>query len=228
MTMFALALPLPGCGVTPVPASDVPCLLPIEWGEEILTPLVRAETLASQVLLVTGQTDEQRATDRADGLREYRPHSAVYRLDPAVGAFELVDDMVWDNATGGVRLISGSGGSSPLGGVEVVGGHRLDTISAPTHAVAAVLSSEGFSPGVPFVSSSFGTGQHYHQLFSETDGSMIGEAVRVGVGDTPVVANWTAKEDYVVYWERPSQRGTGPTMLCAVPITEDLPPLEGE
>gem|GEM_PF-2418765 len=210
------------------PTSDVPCLLPIEWGEEILTPRVRAVAEGSNVLLVTGQTWGQIDRDDADGSRDYRPHSAVYRLDPAVGAFELVDDTVWDDAVGVVRMVSGSGPSRPLGAVEIAGRQRLSTSTSPTHAVAAVLSSQGYSPGVPFVSSGFGTGQHYHQLFSEVDRSQIGTVVRVGVGDTPVVANWTAQEDYVIHWQRASQRGTGETMLCAVPITEDLPPLEGE
>ena len=228
LACFGLVFACLGCDGVGTTVSDVPCMRPTEWPEEILTSLVRAAEDGSDVLLVTGQTSEQLATDRDDGMREFRPHSAVYRLDPEVGSFELVNDRVWDDANGEVVLCGGSGPSSPLGAVAVAGGNRLLDTTSPTRAVAAVLSSAGFTPGFPFVRSGFGTGQHYHQLFSEIDGSPLGDPVRVGVGNTVVVGCWMTQEDYVIYWQRTGGVGSGESMLCAVPVTEDLPPLEGE
>lgn len=223
-----LVFTCPGCDGVGTTVSDVPCLRPTAWSEEILTPLVRAAEDGGDVLLVTGQTSEQSVADSEDGLLDFQPHSAVYRLDPELGSFQLVNDRAWDDADGEVSRVSGSGPGSPLGAVAVAGGNRLSHTTSPTRPVAAVLSSAGFTPGFPFVSSGFGTGQHYHQLFSEVDGSPLGDPVRVGVGDAVVVANWTAQEDYVVYWQRPGGVGSGESTLCAVPVTEDLPPLEGE
>ena len=232
-----------GCDGVGTTVSDVPCLRPTAWPAEIPLPLVRAAEEGSDVLLVTGQTDEQFLTDFDDGTNDFRPHSAVYRLDPGVGSFELVDDRVWDDADGEVILVSGSGPASPTFGiagffsprlnfhgssVAVAGGKALWVSTSPTRSVAAVLSSAGYTPGVAFVNSGFGTGQHYHQVFSEADGSPFGDPVRVGVGDGFVVGNWTEQEDYVVYWQRAGGVGPGETTLCAVPVTEDLPPLEGE
>ena len=228
-----------GVGTT---VSDVPCLRPTAWPADVPIPLVRAAGEGSGVLLVTGQTCEQLATDRDDGMREFRPHSAVYRLDPEAGSFELVSDATWDDAGGEVIICSGGGPGSPLrvegffsprlmhngSSVAVAGGNALRVFGSPTLAVAAVVSSAGFTPGGPFVGFAFGTGQHYHQLFSEADGSPFGDPVRVGVGDAFVVGNWTEQEDYVVYWQRAGGVGPGETTLCAVPVTEDLPPLEGE
>lgn len=232
-----------GCDGVGTTVSDVPCLRPTAWSEEILTALVRAAGDGSDVLLVTGQTNKQFMADFEDDSYDFQPHSAVYRLDPEVGSFELVNDRVWDDAHGEVILVGGSGSTSPTFGiagffsprlnfngssVAVAGGNALSVESSPTRAVAAMLSSAGYQPGAAFVSSGFGTGQHYHQLFSETDGSPLGDPIRVGVGDAVVVGNWTAQENYVVYWQRSGGVGTGESTLCAVPVPEDLPPLEGE
>ena len=232
-----------GCDGAGTAVSDVPCLRAPAWPAGVGTPYVRAAADGSDVLLVTGQTPEQFLADFDDGVQDFRPHSAVYRLDPEVGSFELVDDRVWDDSDGEVILVSGSGPASPTFGiagffsprlnfhgssVAVAGGNALSVVTSPTRAAAAMLSSAGYTPGVAFVNSGFGTGQHYHQLFSETDGSPLGDPVRVGVGDALVVGNWTEQEDYVVYWQRAGGVGPGETTLCAVPVTEDLPPLEGE
>ena len=237
---LVLVLTCLGCDGVGTTVSDVPCVSPPEWDFTCL--LTRAAEEGSDVLLVTGQTTDQRATDRSDGSRDFRPHNAVYRLDPAVGSFELVNDRVWDDAESTVISCRGSMHQSPfiaLGFftprleyngsiVAVAGGNALLVRSSPTRAVAGVLSSAGFSPGAPFVSSGIGTGQHYHQLFSEIDGLPLGDPVRVGVGDALVDGCWTAEEEYVIYWQRKGDVESGVFTVCAVPVTEDLPPLEGE
>ena len=231
-----------GCDGLGTTFSDVPCVRASAWPSDLLTPLVRAAEEGSNVVLVTGQTSEQLTTDRSDGLEDFRPHSVVYRLDPEAGSFEPVSDATWDDADSRVTLCGGPRRPSPFRAagflsprleyngsmVAVAGGNALLVRASPTQAVAAVLSSAGHSPGGPFAGFSFGTGQHYHQLFSDIDGSPIGDPVRVGVGDALVDACWTAQEDYVVYWQRKGDVESGVFTVCAVPVTEDLPPLEGE
>lgn len=237
---LVLVLTCLGCDGVGTTVSDVPCVRPSDW--DFTCPLVRAAEEGSDVLLFTGQTTDQFLADFEDGMNDFQPHSAVYRLDPEVGSFELVGDPAWDDADGGVIICCGGGPSSPLriagffsprlmhngSRVAVAGGNALNVVTSPTRAVAAVLSSGGFTPGVAFVSSGIGTGQHFHQLFSEIDGSPIGDPVRVGVGDAIVSACWTAQEDYVIYTQRTGELGSGEVSVCAVPVTEDLPPLEGE
>ena len=103
-----------GCDGVGTTVSDVPCVRATEWPSNLLTPLVRTAGDGSNVLLVTGQTSEQVTTDDEDGRRDTQPHSAVYRLDRAVGSFELVNDRVWDDAESTVISCRGSMHQSPF------------------------------------------------------------------------------------------------------------------
>ena len=242
LACIALVFTCIGCDGVGTAVSDVPCVRASVWPSNLLMPLVRAAGHGSDVLLVTGQTSDQSVADSEDGPFDFQPHSAVYRFDPEVGSFELVSDATWDDADSRVVICSGPRRQSPFRAarflsprleyngsmVAVAGGNALLVRASPTQAVAAVLSSAGHSPGGPFAGFSFGTGQHYHQLFSDIDGSPIGDPVRLGVGDDLVEGCWTPQEDFVVYWQFEGNLEGGAITLCAVPVTEDLPPLEGE
>jgi len=227
--------------------SDVPCLTPTEWSSEPGFSVYRAESSNTDTILFTAQTEDQFSDDIADGSRDFLPHQAVYLLDPESGEFSVVDNLMWDAAEGAICTgcpLAIHGGPLEIqdgrllfnGGVIAVAGRRAVRIFDATVSecgsvagepgdVAAVLSIDGY---VALLGAS--TGQHYHQLFSNVDGSQIGPTVRLAIGglqEGSVRACWTSDREYVVY-DQGTQESPTIGRICVVAVAEALAGLEGE
>ncbi len=241
MIGLMLMAALGGCApVGPGGASDVPCLEPDAWAPEkrgqILT---RPETEGSDVLLLAHQTSAQRREDREDSVIGNGPHGPVYRFDPSIESFELVDDEVWADSDGVVVIGAGGSRPSPFSSsrglhfqdrpVPIQGRSLLFVQPAPFSPAVAVLTAEGpRSISFPIFPGG-ATGQHYHQLFSEIDGEPLGQAVRVPLitRDTYFKVCWTRDERYVIY----SQHGpeaNGYDFLCVVDVADEMALLEDD
>lgn len=220
-------------------ASDVPCLNPTAWPNGTLKFLVRPESASAGSFLLGHQTGEQSRADREDGVTGKENIGPVYRFDPSTGQFELFGRADWDSAEGAVQTCSQSqyGATSfRINGVgiqqtlefdgrtvSVRGGKALSVHRAPRSLASAVASATG-GGSPPWITSGGASGQHYHQLFSEVDGSPIGDPVRIGVGagigGERIFACWTKNEQYVLYVEPGNRRFQ---RICVVPITDPLP-----
>ena len=210
----AAALVLPGCWSAPFGgASDVPFFTPNAWPSDSDYVLIRADSEGSDVLLLTSQSQEQRNA-REDGEVPGSGHSPVYRFDPDALTVERVTDAAWDEATGAVTDCNffhkrHSNFEVRFSGelqyndtkMDVAGGTALAVIPAPQNDVVAVLSTSGSASISFFIIGFPATGQRYHQLYSEVDGTPVGPALRIpldtGTYSTP--GCWTADEKYVVY-----------------------------
>lgn len=196
--------------------SDVPCFRPTAWDGFGFEFLARSEVPGGKILLLS-----------IEG-------TGAYRFDPAVGEFELVDDAAWEGASGpvadcGPQLVSESPFSVPgftlmYEGVPVaVAGDSAVTLRvAPQSAVVGVLSADGARP-VPFLGVPSFTGQHYHELFCESEGNRIGSAAKIGVGtvrDSPVHVCWTPDEEYVIYADPAADFDI--FNVCIVPVGDTL------
>jgi len=223
--------------------SDVPCLTPTEWLSAVPVDFMhRAESSAVDTLLFTTQTEDELFADAEDGARDFSPHQAVYRFDPESGDFSVVGESVWDAAEG--QICSGCPGTVLGGPFEIqdgrlvfngvvvpVAGRRAARIfdaaasecgsmSLEAGDVAAVLSIDGY---VALLGAS--TGQHYHQLFSNVDGSQIGSTKRLAMGgllEGTVGACWTSDGKYVIY-EHGTQDIAIAGRICVVPVADALP-----
>jgi len=216
--------------------SDVPCLIASEWSTDSSSAVHRRESTSGDTVLFTGQTQDQFYADVNDGTRDFLPHQAVYRFEPEFGQFSVVDDSLWVTAQGEIcsgcpRVVLGGpleiqDGRLLFNGAEVpVAGRRAARIfdaaasecgstSSEAGNVAAVLSIDGY---VALLGAS--TGQHYHQLFSNVDGSRIGGTIRLaigGLGHGTVLACWSSDRKFVLYQDGP------PARICVVPVADAL------
>jgi len=229
-------------------ASDVPCLSPTEWlAGEPVDFMYRAESADSDALLFTTQTEVQLTSDATDGTRDFSPHQAVYRFDSEFAGFTVVDDSLWEAAQG--AICSGCPGEVLGGPLEIQDGRLLfngvvvpvagrravrifdaaasecGSMSFEAGDVAAVLSIDGY---VALLGAS--TGQHYHQLFSNVDGSQVGPTLRLSMGgllEGTVGACWLSDSKYVIY-EQGTQSIPVAGRICVVPVAEALAEHEGE
>ncbi len=163
MISLMLMAALGGCApVGPGGGSDVPCLRPDAWPDAARF-LARPETEGSEVLLLTHQTYAQQEEDREDGVLGNGSHGPVYRFDPETEVFDLVDDETWDNSNGAVTdCISSSSRPSSIRRtsgltfegepIQVRGRMALSVHPAPHSPAAAVLSTDGYRTGIPFLS----------------------------------------------------------------------------
>ncbi|MBI4716714.1 MAG: hypothetical protein HY763_02835 [Planctomycetes bacterium] len=218
--------------------SDVPCFEPVDWAVELARFVSRPDAEGSAVLLLTVQSLEDARTDAADEHRDYSPHRAVYRFNPADETVDLVDDDVWDQATGAIsECCAGFVPEPPFDldesqlyfngrAVEVAGGSVLAVSQAPSDRVVAALSTNG---RVSFLFQ-IASGQHYHQLFSRATGEPVGPSLRLAVGgfeNGGVLFDWTPDERYVVYEQGLGSTGNrGIGLVCIVPVAEVLATLE--
>jgi len=219
--------------------SDVPCLTPTQWSSDTEAFMHRAESGETDTLLFTTQTEDQFFADIDDGTREFSPHQAVYRFDPKAAEFSLVDDSLWEGADGeicsgcGIFVANGpfaiengqllfKGTVVPVAGRRAVrlfdaAVNRCDSEESEWGEVVAVLSIDGY---VALLGAS--TGQHYHQLFSNVDGSQIGPTDRLAIGgllESTVRACWTSDRKYVVY-RQGAQDIPIAGRICVVPVAE--------
>lgn len=218
--------------------TDVPCFEPGDWNVELARRVSRTDADGSAVLLLTVQSLEDARTDGADGHRDYSPHRAVYRFDPVSQTVELVDDAVWDEATGAIsECCAGFVPEAPFDldenhlffngrAVEVAGGSVLAVSQAPSDRAIAVLSTNG-RVGFLF---QIASGQHFHQLFSRATGEPVGMSFRLAVGgfaNGSVLFDWTPDERYVIYEQNLRKSGNvGIGLVCVVPVAEALATLE--
>ncbi|MCO6436988.1 MAG: hypothetical protein J5J06_07865 [Phycisphaerae bacterium] len=232
--MSVVLLWVMGCNLNPAGGeSDVPCFETPEWRVTFGRFVLRYASEDSDVLLLTAQSREQADLDSSDGSRDYSPHLAAYRFDPAEGTGRRVDDSAWDDATGPTQECCTSvlprepfelfGTQLLFEGllVGVAGGKALKTSDAPQSEALAVLSTNGrISRFYPL-----GSGQHYHQVFSRIDGRPLGPARKLGMGGLEngvIFFQWMNDERYVVY-EQSLDDLLGIGRVCIVPVTEELP-----
>lgn len=232
--VFLFTVVVSSCSVLPIgpTGTDVPCLQPTAWTDEEILFVVRTiPDSPSDLLLAARTVDQQLAREGA--------HGAVYRLDAESGEFTLVDDSEWDsldtettgcptNGTVGMFHVSVGQLEYEDSVIPVAGGTALKAVRAPGGRVTAVLSGAG-GPPVPFISTNSTTGQHYHRLYSEADGTPIGPALRLGLGssgETVVKVCWAAEDRYVIYSELFEN---GQTQLCVVSVGDEIDSLgDGE
>lgn len=198
--------------------------------------LARSAMSGNDVLLLASQTNAQWNIDADDGMLGDDEHGPVYRLDRTIGEFALVEDAVWE--TGGQPVsdcLFSFGTDSPFTisafqlvyeerVVSVAGGSAVTLRVAPKRSVINVLSADGVRP-VPFLGVRSFDGQHYHELFSELNGSRVGSAVKIGVGavrDSPVDICWTRDEQYVIYFDLAAVDTLDVFNVCVVPVGDTL------
>ena len=223
---------LPGTGGV----SDVPCFRPTAWPEGSTTMLVRADSGAS--LLMTHRTREQVVEDRHDQILGNDAHGPVYRFDATAETFELVDDQVWDDATGMVIGCTGqearespfvlerTGGSRMLffdrREIPVAGGNAVSIWDQRDGKIVAVISSSG-GGGIPLISNISSSGQHYHQLFSEVDGEPVGEPLRLPFAGAPGPPRgcWSPDGGFVLYCDLTGEGRFD--RICVVDVRDLVP-----
>lgn len=240
VVFFGLLLALVGaCGLpedrSGAIVSDVPSLEATAWPENTRDILIRAESGESDVLLLTHQDEADARVDRADGIRGNDFHGAVYRYDPVDEQFEVVEVGAWEDGAGEPAVCKPTGSfpwkirSTRLmlkeKSIEVAGKAAMGVFTAPSSAVAAVLSADGHLPFflIPGATALGRSGQHYHELFSDVDGTRIGEPLRLplgGIGENPPQACWSPDEKYVIYWE---DKSDGFATISVVRVDDDLP-----
>jgi hypothetical protein len=222
---------LPGTGG----ASDVPCVRPTAWPEGSSSFLVRVES--SDSVLIAHQTSDQAVQDLRDLIIGNDDHGPVYRFDATAETFGLVDDQVWDDATGMVGSCSGQEArDSPfvlerMGGnrflvfegrqVDVAGGFAASIWASRAEGnVVAVISASG-GGGIPLISGIRASGQHYHQLFSEVDGESIGEPLRLPFSGArnPPRGCWSPDNGFVLYSEASDGRFN---RICIVDVRDEI------
>jgi hypothetical protein len=221
---------LPGTGG----ASDVPCFRPTAWPEGSSSFLVRMES--SDSVLIAHRTSDQAVQDLRDLIIGNDDHGPVYRLDATAETFGLVDDQVWDDATGMVGSCSGQvADDSPFVArqagtgrvllynereVPVAGGVAVGVFSGRNNSTVAVLSATG-GGGIPFLSGTASSGQHYHQLFSEVDGESIGEPLRLPFSGArnPARGCWSPDNSFVLYSEASDGRFD---RICIVDVRDEI------
>lgn len=235
-----------GCGFgTLFPTSDVPCVVPTKWSKTSNTLFVRSENGNPDVLLFMHQSIVQHDIDKEDGRIDFQPHDPIYRYDRTTNSIDVVEDSVWDNDNSEItNCLRFSGRFSPFTlspqpenkllyneqQVSVAGGTFLRLLPAPFSqgAIAnavAVLSTDGFIPTTFFfLPGNRSTGQHFHQLFSEIDGQLLGTPLRLGVGGPNqriVTICWTLDKKYVLYLENAGFDG-GYSKICIVDVEDEI------
>jgi len=234
-SMIAVASALVPCCGCPGPAtgtrvSDVPCLKPTAWEGLGFVFLTRPGPQGT-LLLTTENPTQEGSNGSADD-----PHGSVYRFDPASDDFDQVDDTAWENGDEPVTdCFSPFGIESSFSinafellyedrVVSVAGDSAVTIQGARVSEVIAVLSANGVRP-IPFLGVRAFDGQHYHELFSNDEGTRIGSAVRIGVGarqETPVRLCWTLDEEYLIYYDLAGVDPLDVFNVCIVAVGDTL------
>ena len=166
----------------------------------------------------------------------------MYRFNSTSQSFQQVDDPAWDESTEpvvfcdvqdrrdvafgvGPGYLTFEGREIPIAGRTII-----DVWGALNSPVVAVLSTDGSYVNVPAFTALTVSGQYYHQLFSEVDGSPIGEPVRIGVGgrSPDLSVCWSAEETQVIYSEFSSQLPGGYLSICVVDVGDEMAAFRGE
>ena len=224
--------------------SDVPCLEePSAWPADLGTFYVRNATGSADDLLFVHYSNDQLDIDWRDDIYGNAPHGAVYRFESASGTFQPVEDAVWDRSAQPVTFCEAQYPRDVAFGIgrgvlifkgreiPVAGRTIIDVWGAPTSPVVAVLSTDGSYVNVPAFTAPTVAGQYYHQLFSEVDGSPIGQPVRVGVGgrSPDLSICWTENDEgYVIYSEISTQLSEGYLSICVVDVRNEMAAFRGE
>jgi hypothetical protein len=194
-------------------------------------------------LLLTHLTSEQAREDIRDLIAGNDGHGAVYRFDTQSETVQLVDDQVWDEATGISNGCTGQQARNSPFVLERMGGNRMLFFEGRQVAVAggfaasiwdpreegdvvAVISASG-GGGIPLISNLSSSGQHYHQLFSEIDGEPIGDPLRLPFSGAPNPpwGCWSPDNGFVLYSESSDGRFR---RICIVDVRDVLPQPEPE
>jgi len=225
------------------PVSDVPCLEePSAWPADLGTFYVRGAAANDGDLLFVHYSIEQLDVDWADDIYGNAPHGAVYRFSSDTPGFQQVDDTAWDESDQAVTFCGaqyardvgfgiGRGFLTFEGRQISVAGRTIIQIwGAPNSPVVAVLTTDGSYVSVPSLTAPIISGQYYHQLFSEVDGSQIGQSVRVGVGGrTPNIdICWTEDESYVIYSDYTVPDELNFAAICVVDVRDQMTTFRGE
>jgi hypothetical protein len=228
---------LPGTGGT----SDVPCFRPTAWPNESGEIAVRMDRPDS--MLLAHLTSDQVVEDIGDLITGNDGHGPVYRFNATAKTFELVDDAVWDAATGMAIGCTGQEARDSPFVLERMGGNRMLFFEGRQVAVAggfaasiwdprekggvvAVISASG-GGSIPLISNLSSSGQHYHQLFSEIDGEPIGDPLRLPFSGAPNPPDgcWSPDNSFVLYSEASDGRFN---RICVVDVRDLLPQPEPE
>lgn len=220
--------------------SDIPVAEPGDWPNEPGRMLVRSDARVEGALILTHQTVDQFRADRdLDGLtRLYQPHGVVYRYDPSTQGLTRADDELWDEAQTevtdcvadrrvffdpadvSIEIISCDPSlvefrRTPI---DVAGGSAVRVFYGTTGSTASILSTDGFITEC----GESAPGQHFHQVYSEIDGTPIGPVLRLGIGGLTKRrpdACWTRDDRFVIYFQG-DLRGPAIEQLWIVPVEE--------
>lgn len=96
--------------------------------------------------------------------------------------------------------------------INVAGGTFVEAYPSRDYDVTAVFSTDGQTAGggLLFIPGRKGSGQHYHQLYSDVDGTPIGPSLRLPFKNLSVAEPdvcWVAQDEYVVYFENDNSKG---------------------
>lgn len=231
--------------VFPPSVSDVPYFEPEGLGADTSAArmLIRPLLEGSDELLITELISTRSPPWCGDPFQQCAHDvGPVYKYDPGLGDFERISDPLWFGSSGAVSacrdddedriaslwIDSESPPRLRFGNreVEVAGGTPIAVLPAPHSAVVAILSSDGErTPGG-------GTGQYFHQVFSEDTGEPVSEAVRLPRTENRDQVDsrgcWSQDERYVVYTSNKYNNSERITVVDLIAVAPGYAPFAGD